>query len=204
MRSLELTSKARVASPRLRGIRPLPCCYSPAQALSNIDLGDAMVRNVVVAMVVPLEANASAEDESGGEHSWEVGHDLFGGVSGGGGSVRPWICIQQLVIKGLFQKETESLALKVRWEGLCGKGVCPQMVAPRWQNRVLAQMQTPLLLRAPAAERRALAMPLGASPTVLSLLPYCRSGSDGAQPADCTRHSRAACRGLSRGGVHVE
>ena len=106
--------------------RPLPAL----QLLDDTDLSDLTVQNTLLSVLPlpddPRGADENARPSNGGEQqrrpgvldlpdsAWPLGQGLFSGVAEvDDEAMGLWIAVQQLAVKGLFQPETELLALDV-------------------------------------------------------------------------------------------
>ena len=84
-----------------------------------MDLSDVFVRNSILSLA---SANGYQEEEEIGPnlHTWELGDNLFGDTQDADEAGRLY-CVQQLIIKGLYQPHTELLSIQVSVWGYCGE-----------------------------------------------------------------------------------
>lgn len=85
--------------------------------MENLDLNDIFIRSSILAL---SSCGLSTAVMSGAydapysvSNSWELGDNLFKDFTESDDASQ-LICLQQLVIKGLFHPDTEMLSLKVR------------------------------------------------------------------------------------------
>ncbi|KAL6769541.1 hypothetical protein ACKKBG_A31400 [Auxenochlorella protothecoides x Auxenochlorella symbiontica] len=89
------------------------------EALQNLDLSDSFIRGSLLALSAcsrpqePVQAREPVQAGTRGQLArWELGENLFHDL-GDADEACQLVCLQQLIIKGLFQPNTEIVALKV-------------------------------------------------------------------------------------------
>lgn len=81
--------------------------------LGCLDFADLNVQQAILSVFAPKHLQSSDDFDPSNSLSgkWVLGNSLLGGLDDGDDIGGPWLALQQLLVKGLFQPDTESLTV---------------------------------------------------------------------------------------------